>query len=99
MGIPFRSCRRTRRGKIHHDKGIIRRTLVAHTFLGCEGVRQEMRCLPTGGTTIHQDELPLQHVCALQAFEKWVVEIVGPINPPMHHSHASYIIITTYYIT
>jgi hypothetical protein len=30
-----------------------------------------------------RDELPLQPVRALQAFEKWVVDFIGPINPQL----------------
>jgi hypothetical protein len=33
------------------------------------------------GKSSHKDEFPLHLVHALQAFEKWVVEFIGPINP------------------
>jgi hypothetical protein len=35
------------------------------------------------GKPSHRDELPLQPVRALQAFEKWVVDFIGPINPQL----------------
>jgi transposase InsO family protein len=46
-----------------------------------------------------QDELPLQPVRALQAFEKWVFDFIGPINPIAKYSKARYIITTTDYLT
>jgi hypothetical protein len=46
-----------------------------------------------------RDELPLQPVRALQAFEKWVVDFIGPINPTTKHSKARYIITATDYLT
>jgi hypothetical protein len=51
------------------------------------------------GKPSHRDELPLQPVRALQAFEKWDVDFIGPINPPTKHSKARYIITATYYLT
>jgi hypothetical protein len=33
------------------------------------------------GNPSHHDELPLHPIRALQAFEKWVVDFIGPINP------------------
>ena len=35
----------------------------------------------------------------LQAFNKWAIEFVGPINPPGKHTGARYIIKTTEYLT
>jgi hypothetical protein len=35
----------------------------------------------------------------LQAFEKWVVDFVGPINPPNKKLGDIYIITVTYYLT
>jgi transposase InsO family protein len=35
----------------------------------------------------------------LQAFEKWVVDFIGLINPPAKHSKERYIITTTNYLT
>jgi hypothetical protein len=46
-----------------------------------------------------RDELPLHPVRALQAFEKWVVDFIGPINPSAKHSKARYIITATDYLT
>jgi hypothetical protein len=41
----------------------------------------------------------LQLVRALQAFEKWVIDFIGPINPTSKHSKDRYIITTTNYLT
>jgi hypothetical protein len=38
------------------------------------------------GQLSHQDQLPLHPLQALQAFEKWVVDFIGLVNPPMKHS-------------
>jgi hypothetical protein len=46
-----------------------------------------------------KDELPLHPVRALQAFEKWVVDFIGPINPQAKNSKDRYIITTTDYLT
>jgi hypothetical protein len=35
----------------------------------------------------------------LQAFEKWSIDFVGPINPPGKRTGARYIITTTEYLT
>jgi hypothetical protein len=51
------------------------------------------------GKSSRRDELPLQPVRALQAFEKWAVDFIGPINPPDKHSKARYIITATDYLT
>ena len=36
---------------------------------------------------------------ALQAFEKWAIDFVGPINPPGKKTGARYIITATDYVT
>ena len=46
-----------------------------------------------------RDELPLQLVCALQAFQKWEVEFIGLINLTAKHSKSRYIITATGYLT
>jgi hypothetical protein len=51
------------------------------------------------GNPSHCDELPLQIIRALQAFEKWVVDFIGLINPPAKHSKERYIIIVIDYLT
>ena len=35
----------------------------------------------------------------LQPFDKWVVDFVGPINPPGKHTGTHYIITTTSYLS
>jgi hypothetical protein len=51
------------------------------------------------GNPSRRDELPLQLVRALQKFEKWDVDFIGPINPPTNHSKARYIITAKNYLT
>jgi len=46
-----------------------------------------------------RDELPLHPIRALEAFEKWVIDCVGLINPPARHSHSRYNITTKDYLT
>lgn len=55
-------------------------------------------CQRVGKPSI-RDELPLQPVRALQVFEKWAVDLIGPINPPARHSKARYILTATNYLT
>jgi len=51
------------------------------------------------GKPSRRDEFPLQPVRAIQAFEKWAVDFIGPINPTTKHSKARYIITATNYLT
>ena len=43
--------------------------------------------------------MPLVPLVNLQAFEKWAIDFVGPINPPVKKSGARYIITATNYLT
>jgi len=45
-----------------------------------------------------RDEIPLVPQVTLQAFNKWVIHFVGPINPPRKRMCARYIIIETDYL-
>jgi transposase InsO family protein len=51
------------------------------------------------GKPSRRDEMPLAQQLTLQAFEKWAIDFVGPINPPGKHTGARYIITTTKYLT
>jgi hypothetical protein len=42
-----------------------------------------------------RDEMPLIPQVTLHAFDKWVVDFIGSINPPVKRSRARYIIIAT----
>ena len=50
------------------------------------------------GKPSRRDEMPLVPQVTLQPFDKWVVDFVGPINPPGKHTGALYIITTTNYL-
>jgi hypothetical protein len=51
------------------------------------------------GKPSRRDEIPLAPQLTLQAFEKWAIDFVGPINPPGKCIGARYIIIVTEYLT
>jgi hypothetical protein len=51
------------------------------------------------GKLFRIDDIPLSPQLTLQAFEKWDIYFVGPINPPGKHIGARYIIIVTEYLT
>jgi hypothetical protein len=51
------------------------------------------------GKPSHRDKFPLHPIRALQYFEKWAVDFIGPINPPTKHSKERYIITATDYFT
>lgn len=55
-------------------------------------------CQRTGKPS-RRDELPLHPVVALQPFEKWAVDFIGPINLPARHSSDRYLITATDYLT
>jgi len=54
------------------------------------------RCQRMGKPT-PRDEMPLQPQVTLEPFEKWGMDFVGPINPPLRQR--SYIIVCTDYLT
>jgi hypothetical protein len=51
------------------------------------------------GKPSRRDEMPLAPQLTLQAFEKWAIDFVGPINPLGKHTGARYIITATEYLT
>jgi hypothetical protein len=50
------------------------------------------------GKPSRRDEIPLVPLVTLHAFDKWAVDFVGPINPPVKRSRDEYIITATYYL-
>jgi transposase InsO family protein len=51
------------------------------------------------GKLSRQDEMPLAPHLTLQAFDKWAIDFVGPINPLGKHTRARYIITVIKYLT
>lgn len=55
-------------------------------------------CQSTGRPP-QRDELPLHPQVSLQAFEKWVIDFIGPIQPVGKKTGAHYIITSMEYLT
>jgi len=51
------------------------------------------------GKPSRREEIPLNPQVMLQAFNKWIIDFVGPINPQPRRSGARYIIIMIEYLT
>jgi transposase InsO family protein len=51
------------------------------------------------GKSSRRDKMPLNPQFMLQAFEKWAIDFVGPINPQARRSGIRYIITATEYLT
>jgi hypothetical protein len=51
------------------------------------------------GKPSRRDEIPLAPQLYLQAFEKWAINLMGPINPPKKCTGVRYIITTKKYLT
>jgi hypothetical protein len=51
------------------------------------------------GKPSRRDEIPLMPRVTLQVLTKWVVDLIGPINPPARRSRSIYIITATNYLT
>ena len=55
-------------------------------------------CQRTGKPS-RRDEMPLKPQITLQAFDKWAIDFVGPINPPEKRIGTRYIVTTIDYLT
>jgi hypothetical protein len=51
------------------------------------------------GKPSRRDEISIAPQLTLQAFDKWVIDFMGPINPPGKRRGARYIIIAIEYLT
>jgi hypothetical protein len=51
------------------------------------------------GKPSRRDEITISPQLTIQAFDKWAIDFVGPINPPGKHTGSRYIITATKYLT
>ena len=58
-----------------------------------------MQCVSKNREVVAKGELPLNPQIMLQAFDKWEIEFVGPIQPARKKTRACYIITVTKYLT
>jgi len=87
------------RGKVTAQKILHTRLWWSIVFKDAKDYSRACDVFPRVGKPLHVDDFPLHHIHALQAFEKWSVEFIGPSTLPAKHLKERYIITATDYIT
>jgi hypothetical protein len=82
MGVSQWSCRRTHRRKGNRRENITSRITWPIVFKNAKAYARACDVCQGVGKPSRHDELPLYHVQAPEAFEKWVVNFIGLIHPP-----------------